>query len=147
MRMLSRLPYCSLVSVWNREQFGHSSIGWGVTALSLATSVAAQNPHRKGRSMKPFGTRLGSHVGTQAGHWFPYSPFTVHAKRWVEPCSSSSETDPFLGFGASPDSSECLSNQSLKLFKKFITTIRLLQWRFLHEVVLYFVLNPNCLLF
>ena len=43
MRMVSRLPYCSLVSVRISENFlEHSSIGSGGTALSLDTPFAAQ---------------------------------------------------------------------------------------------------------
>ena len=63
------------------------------------SSTSPQNPHRNGRSMKPLGTRFGSHVGTQAGQGLPSGLRPVHPNRCVKPASSrvSSDTDP-LGF-------------------------------------------------
>ena len=102
-----------------REKLEHPSISWGGTALSLATPT--QNPHRKGRSMKA-GRRLGRHIGTQARYWFPFGHLPVLPKKLDGLCSSSSKTDAVLGFGASPDSGGCKSNQCLKQFIKFIRT-------------------------
>ena len=90
---------CLLASLWSSEKsLQASSLGAGFV-FNFATSSAAQNPHRNGRSMKPLGTRFGSHVGTQAGQGLPSGLRPVHPNRCVKPASShvSSDTDP-LGF-------------------------------------------------
>ena len=133
-RLLSLLPYCSLASLWSSEKSLEASLGAGFV-FNFATSSAAQNPHRNGCSMKPLGTRFGSHMGTQAGQGLPSGLGPVHLNRCVKPASSpvSSDTDPlgFEGmihnsdkgmFSTGPPRLPC-NSVNLKLFNKFITII------------------------
>ena len=137
-RIFSLLPYCSLASLWSSEKsLEASSLGAGFV-LNFVTSSAAQNPHSNGRSMKPLGTRFGSHVGNQAEQGLPSGLRPVHLNRCVKPASSTvcSDTDA-LGFEGRIHTSDKgmfstgpprlpWNSVNLKLINKLITTIRLI---------------------
>ena len=95
-RIFSLLPYCSLASLSSSEKsLEASSLGAGFV-FNFATSSAAQNPHSNGRSMKPLGTRFGSHVGNQAEQGLPSGLRPVHLNRCVKPASSPVCSDMIL---------------------------------------------------
>ena len=96
--MLSLLPYYSFASALKRENILEFSLcGCVGVAFRWDTSAAAQNPQRKGRSIKPLGIRLGSQVGTHAGQGFPSGAVPVHPNKCVMPSSSLSDVELVFG--------------------------------------------------